>query len=153
MTMADTYLQFAYEVFCKTYAEREWLLDQLAGSGPCIFDVVPLKNETESGAAFIILSSQIDANLEDLANILQEFLHTFRSGLGQQYIITFAITCSKPRPDSFSGGAIGITEHKIVYADPFCMAADILEDEMPFAKLLSTVQYYAGDLETENEQT
>lgn len=57
--------------------------------------------------AKLILSSDENANLELTASIIQVFLQEFDPE--NCAVLSYAYTCSKPRPDAFGGGAMFIT--------------------------------------------
>jgi hypothetical protein len=52
-------------------------------------------------------------NLGALAHLVQKFLRRFRPD--ESWSVTYASTCSKPRVDSFGGGAVFVTADEIKF--------------------------------------
>ena len=62
-------------------------------------------------------------NLAQLAHLVQKFLRRFRPD--ESWSVTYASTCSKPRVDSFGGGAVFVTADEV----KFDSAWDFIERE------------------------
>jgi hypothetical protein len=56
-------------------------------------------------------------DLERLAHLVQKFLCRFRPN--QSWGVSYALTCSKPRLDSFGGGAVFVTAKSIAFNSSF----------------------------------
>lgn len=60
-----------------------------------------------------------------VGQVVQEFIKKFRPGSGFKWGMQWAETCSRLRLDEFGGGAIAVTEDKIV-----CMSTSYLLEQM-----------------------
>ncbi len=115
--MADYYTQYSFEINNLTPKEESWLEREIEKRYD--EDFLVLLPESSFGTGLDgsrclwfhedVGGSEIDI----LAEMLQDFLKEFRSDLSISF--SWASTCSKPRVDSFSGGAVFITSEDIVY--------------------------------------
>ncbi len=113
--MADYYTQYSFEIENITPKERAWLelwieeaeKDEEGSYLPdCLFG-------TRNDLCSLWLHDDLGgSNIDALANMLQSFL-LFRPG--QSITFSWANTCSKPRTDSFGGGAVFITRDDIAF--------------------------------------
>jgi len=101
--MADHYLLFSEMVPCKTREERDWFADQMAESKdedgeerrPCEFLV-------EDAGVWVYSDEYGDVSR--LAEIVCRWQHFFH--IEEPWSLEYADTCSKPRINEFSGGAV-----------------------------------------------
>ena len=109
--MADYYQQWSFE-FEVSEAEKLWLetefakrSDDKAGAdyGECPFSNIYMENE-DNLACFYTTEY---GDLTEMVHMLEEFVRLFKH---KPIAIQWADTCSKPRPDSFSGGAAIVTD-------------------------------------------
>lgn len=102
--MAQNCTLFSQVIENLTSEESEWwkarLDSEQASEDGCVCEVA-----FEGG--YICLYAYEHGDLERLAGCVQDFLAKFRPR--DCFGLTFAFTCSKPRPDEFGGGAVFVT--------------------------------------------
>ena len=110
--MANSYTFYAFEITNLTVQECNW--------------ISKYKDETyfqlDTNPLSVIFYSDDNEDLEILANIIQEFIRTFRPDeiIGWEY----ACTCSKPRLGEFGGGCVVVSKDRIRWTN----TADILQE-------------------------
>jgi len=127
--MADYYTHFSTKLEELTDTERTWLEEELdspedrglKGNKLRMWEKRYGAEEADSWPEFEFVFTGNDlclycddyGNLEHVASIIYEFLRKFRKK--DYHIMEWAMTCSKPDPDGFTGGAIVITAKEVEY--------------------------------------
>jgi len=137
--MADTYILWSTAVRNITKEEREWIEKKanLAFCPSCNDNVSQNSDgfcdkcgsgcdtaltESEStwpGFDWAICGDTFHAysnggySVDDFAEFMMEFLRLFRRD--QIHMVPYAYTCSKPRPDNFGGGIVGISANEVIW--------------------------------------
>jgi len=103
--MPNYYTQLSFAIHDITVQEAEWLKAELEGA--CFWCPPEYEFSTDTGGTVLWLHEDTACDLNSLADMLQQFLFLFRptDSIG----FSWADTCSKPRVDSFGGGAVFIT--------------------------------------------
>lgn len=119
--MADYYMQYSFAVENITPEEEAWVIKRLEwDEDPRYYPLCPycaFENASDGSRSLWIHDDEGGSELDVLAEMLQEFLIRFRPG---QYIaFSWADTCSKPRIDSFGGGAVFITAIDILWMNTY----------------------------------
>ena len=107
--MANYYTQYSFEIVGITPEEEQWLTQHLLQEdedGCCPFPFFGVEDE-QNPRSIWIYDDEGGSDIDVLADTLRQFLTTFRPS--QCIGFSWADTCSKPRLDSFGGGAVFIT--------------------------------------------
>lgn len=102
------------------YRDYEDDLSDADDAGFC-FELIE-KEDSDFGRHLWVYAEE-NGNLGPLAHLVQKFLRRFRPD--KSWSVTYATSCSKPRVDSFGGGAVFVTAHEI----KFDSAWDFIERE------------------------
>lgn len=100
--MADNYLQFSTIVPCETEEQQTWLMERLVAQEDeyiCEFS----RDDADRRFDVWVYADE-GGQVEYLADIVCEFQTRF--SIDKPWSLEFAETCSKPRLDEFSGGAV-----------------------------------------------
>lgn len=127
--MANYYTQYSFEIENITPEEREWVNERLAWDIDVedypVYPTCRFEDEAGDSCSLWIHDDTGGGELDALAEMLQEFLVKFRP---DQYItFSWADTCSKPRIDSFGGGAVFITNDDIRWMNTYDWMAVIAQ--------------------------
>jgi len=114
--VADNYLQFSTVVTLKNDEEKEWVLAEiLKRSDHDDFEkALDCEATVDQGGRLLWLRSAESANLEPVAELMQDYLKKFHPDRFLK--MTWAITCSKLRADEFDGGAFFVTSKRITWS-------------------------------------
>ena len=118
--MASYYTQYSFAVEDLSSQEEAWLSKRIDDENEreyyCTLPSCTFLTEQGDESKTLWIHDPIGgSDLEVLAELLQDFLQTFRPS---EYIaFSWADTCSMPRTDSFGGGAVFITAENIVWVD------------------------------------
>lgn len=125
--MAENYLHYSVALDGLTADEKQWIknlkaapsgqgLDQFVDNEFPYPDTVLVDNDT------LYLHDNGYGDVEAAINLIQAFLTKFRPN--QAVGVTYAVTCSKPRPDEFHGGAVFITATNVDWMSAGSWLAD-----------------------------
>lgn len=125
--MADYYLEFSETLDGLEPKEEKWLREQLAADPgadcPAFLLDCEDRDPDDSDYGFewsfhgeaeerhLWVHADDHGDVDRLAHLVQKFLKTFRPD--QCWSLSYANTCSKPRPDGFGGGALFVTADEI----------------------------------------
>lgn len=118
--MANYYTDFSFKLpFPQTTDERlsKFLMSysnchhEEPGSFPGF--EVEVVNEKHDKTIYVF-SDDGCGDLEEVSEFVRDFIEEFYPGERKAVVITWAEYCSKPRTDSFGGGALIVTEEGIV---------------------------------------
>jgi len=113
--MADYYTQYS-EIVPGTQEQIKWLLNKFEEQKDNEFSELG-SYATDTKGLWIYDEGMDGSDIGQVADLLHEYLAHF--DLDHELSISWAHTCSKPRLDSFSGGAVAITKKGTAYcADP-----------------------------------
>jgi len=103
--MANFFTEFSFAIYNITVQEAEWLKSELRDRRNR--QMPEFEISTDADGTVLWIHEDTGCDLEELANLLQQFLFRFRptSSIG----FSWADTCSEPRLDSFGGGAVFVT--------------------------------------------
>jgi len=96
--MADNYLSFSTMIPSETEEQQKYLLERLDDETVC--QATPDDNWS------VWVYTEEFGDVERLADIVCDFQRNFYTMAAKPWVATFAETCSKPRLDEFSGGAV-----------------------------------------------
>lgn len=119
--MADFYTQFSSGIGELTKEEAEWCdanLHDLTVNREDTDDPLEFewRLEKDASGTFLWLHDCGDyGNVEQVADFVQSFLIRWRPK--EVWYMSWACTCSKPRIDSFDGGAVVVTAKKTYYVN------------------------------------
>lgn len=112
--MADYYTDFSFSIDDLTVEESQWIrekLDEIDDGGDedaWLCCDVTIETDFHQGPGYCWIRSEAGSgNIEAVADFCGEFLAEFRPDKWIEF--EWANTCSKPRVDSFGGGAVFIT--------------------------------------------
>ena len=109
--MANYYTQFSFEVSAPSEEAVTWLAEALA-TADADNENGGLGFEWENSTPVVLwIHTDENGDLEQLADIVGEYLQKFDPE--KSVVVEWANTCSKPRTDGFSGGAMVVTAHRV----------------------------------------
>jgi len=112
--MANYYTEYSFEIESITPEEEAWITMRLGWDYdveyPTIYTPCTLHGSEDSRYLWIHDDTG-GSEIEVLTELLQDFLTKFRAD--QHITFSWAHTCSKPRFNSFGGGAVFITSKEI----------------------------------------
>ena len=121
--MADYYTEYSAEIGELTDDEIKWLEARLkdieeAGADDDVEDLgqVDLRDRT------LWFCAEESGDPRAIAKFVRDFLKRFRPN--DSFSLEYAFTCSKPRLDSFGGGAVFVTAVEIEHMDTAAWVAE-----------------------------
>lgn len=102
--MANYHTELSFAIHNISAEEEEWIKVRLEGDDA---QWPQYEFAEDSDGVVLWVHEEEGCDIEDLANLLQQFLSLFRPA--DSIGFSWADTCSKPRLDSFGGGAVFIT--------------------------------------------
>ena len=123
--MANYYREFSQVIDDLTQEEHDWLDKQLNSDKPEIKLAEPdhwpgFQAAFEDGGKTLWFHVVENGDVEHVAELVHTFLKRFRPK--EIFIMNWADWCSKPRVESFGGGAIVVSSKKIKYIDSMDLA-------------------------------
>ena len=127
--MANNYLQFSENLASLTVDEAEWFKNRLSGDqrevqdehGNCDtfpdfqWEIMPPMDGV--GEVDIWFYAEEAGEPSHVAEVVQEFFQKFPRWKDEIWTLTWATTCSKPRPSEFSGGGVVVTATECFYME------------------------------------
>ena len=124
--MANYYTQFSFAITDLLPKEEAWLRERIDQENDDSFCSTLPECEFQidrDGSRYVWIHGDTGgSDLEVLAELLQDFLRKFRPD--QPIAFSWADTCSKPRLDSFGGGAVFITKEDILWMSTWSWIAE-----------------------------
>ena len=126
--MANNYIKFSLCIECSTEEEAEWLISAVNQWIDPELDqpVPPCTCERHNLNVYLYDMGDGPSDIDAVCQILQDYLCQFE--IEKYILLSWAYTCSAPRPMEFGGAAVAITQHNIYPFDPIELARTCMEE-------------------------
>ena len=123
--MASNFTLFSEAFDCNTDVAFAWMKAEY--NRRCHDDEdVGFEIEYDDTRRLVIVFAEESGDIEKVADFIQQALKKFSPN--GCWAITYAETCSSPRPGEFNGGAVFVTAEKIEYMNTYTWAKQKMEE-------------------------